>query len=325
MVGPVVTRIVVPSGPAPLTDLIPISPSPPVRFSTITLRSSSGPRCWPTSRQSASPPPPAANGKTIFQRPGLRERIAGSCNQRPSDASGQKMTAIHFDFPPTRFCPLQQTATALKVCLPTSAASNTGRLHRRSSCCKTASFNERSLREEEIMIGYVTFGTNDLKKAADSTTRSPPKWASGASWNPTRSSPGERRAAAPGRPDPPFDGKPMTVGNGVMVALAPRTRRRSTASTSSRCRSAAPTRALPARAARGILRRLFPGSRRQQAQRLRDGLIATSFDFPRPAPLPNHGGGAYCFRNPLHSTTTHDQPPALKNFRRSSSRSARRC
>ena len=55
-----------PSGLALLTALIPISPSPPVRFSTITLRSSSGPICCAISRQSASPPPPAAKGKTIL-------------------------------------------------------------------------------------------------------------------------------------------------------------------------------------------------------------------------------------------------------------------
>ena len=66
MVGPVVTRMVVPSGLAPLTALIPISPSPPVRFSTMTLRSSSGAICCARIRHSASPPPPAANGKTIF-------------------------------------------------------------------------------------------------------------------------------------------------------------------------------------------------------------------------------------------------------------------
>src|SRR4051812_11481977 len=65
MVGPVVTRIVEPSGAAPLTDLIPISPSPPVRSSTMTLRSSDGPRCCASTRQSASPLPPAAKGKMM--------------------------------------------------------------------------------------------------------------------------------------------------------------------------------------------------------------------------------------------------------------------
>ena len=65
MVGPVVTRIVAPSGVAPFTDLIPISPSPPVRFSTMKLRSSMGPRYCAISRHSMSPLPPAANGKMI--------------------------------------------------------------------------------------------------------------------------------------------------------------------------------------------------------------------------------------------------------------------
>ena len=65
MVGPVVTRMVVPSGLAPFTDLMPISPSPPVRFSTMKLRSSSGGRYCASCRHSMSPLPPAANGKTI--------------------------------------------------------------------------------------------------------------------------------------------------------------------------------------------------------------------------------------------------------------------
>src|SRR5665647_473928 len=66
IVGPVVTRIVAPSGLAFLTHLIPISPSPPVRFSTMTVRSSSRPTCWASRRQSVSPPPPAAKGKIIL-------------------------------------------------------------------------------------------------------------------------------------------------------------------------------------------------------------------------------------------------------------------
>src|SRR3954471_13390931 len=66
MVGPVVTRTVEPSAAAPLTALIPIRPSPPVRFSTMTLRSSDGPRCCANTRQSASPLPPAAKGKIIL-------------------------------------------------------------------------------------------------------------------------------------------------------------------------------------------------------------------------------------------------------------------
>ena len=38
-------------------------------------------------------------------------------------------------------------------------------LHRHSSCCKTLSFQNISGRE--IMIGYVTVGTNDLKNAGE--------------------------------------------------------------------------------------------------------------------------------------------------------------
>ena len=44
MVGPVVTRTVALSGAAPFTARMPIRPSPPVRFSTMKLRSSSGPK-----------------------------------------------------------------------------------------------------------------------------------------------------------------------------------------------------------------------------------------------------------------------------------------
>ena len=66
IVGPVVTRMVVPSGLAPFTALMPIRPSPPVRFSTMMLRSSNGPMCCASKRHSASPPPPAAKGKMIL-------------------------------------------------------------------------------------------------------------------------------------------------------------------------------------------------------------------------------------------------------------------
>ena len=63
MVGPVVIRIVVPSGAAFITDLIPIRPSAPVRFSTMMVRSSARRRCSAMRRHSMSPLPPAANGK----------------------------------------------------------------------------------------------------------------------------------------------------------------------------------------------------------------------------------------------------------------------
>ena len=71
------------------------------------------------------------------------------------------------------------------------------------------------------MIGYVTFGTNDLKRAA-------------AFYDALLAELGAKRAmemetfiawsSAPNTPMvsiiKPFDGKPATVGNGVMVALA---------------------------------------------------------------------------------------------------------
>jgi len=66
MVGPVVTSIVVPSGLAPLTALIPINPSAPVRSSTMMVRSSGRLMCWASSRHRVSPLPPGANGKMIF-------------------------------------------------------------------------------------------------------------------------------------------------------------------------------------------------------------------------------------------------------------------
>ena len=79
MVGPVVTRMVVPSGLAPFTALIPISPSPPVRFSTMTLRSSSG---RDVLRQDPAQRVAAAAGREgkddLGQRPGLGERSARS-------------------------------------------------------------------------------------------------------------------------------------------------------------------------------------------------------------------------------------------------------
>jgi predicted lactoylglutathione lyase len=71
-----------------------------------------------------------------------------------------------------------------------------------------------------MMIGYVTLGTNDLEKAAKFYD------ALFASINIGRFMEEEQFvawAAAPDQPSvavtKPFDGKPATVGNGVMVAL----------------------------------------------------------------------------------------------------------
>jgi predicted lactoylglutathione lyase len=75
------------------------------------------------------------------------------------------------------------------------------------------------------MIGYVTLGTNDLKKAAAFYDKIAAEMGLGrfletdtfVSWGSVESGAGLGVTA-------PFDGKPMTVGNGVMVALAARDR-----------------------------------------------------------------------------------------------------
>ncbi|MEO8183761.1 MAG: VOC family protein, partial [Deltaproteobacteria bacterium] len=74
------------------------------------------------------------------------------------------------------------------------------------------------------MIGYVTLGTNDLERAAKYYDRL--LGALGAQ----RFMDDERSIAwsvAPDKPavsvTKPFDGKPASVGNGMMVALAART------------------------------------------------------------------------------------------------------
>ena len=71
------------------------------------------------------------------------------------------------------------------------------------------------------MIGYVTLGTRDLKKAAAFYDKIAAEMGLGRflesdtfiSWGSEESGAGLGVTA-------PFDGKPMTVGNGVMVALA---------------------------------------------------------------------------------------------------------
>jgi catechol 2,3-dioxygenase-like lactoylglutathione lyase family enzyme len=75
------------------------------------------------------------------------------------------------------------------------------------------------------MIGYVTLGTNDLRKAAAFYDKIAAEMGLGrfletdtfVSWGSVESGAGLGVTA-------PFDGKPMTVGNGVMVALAARDR-----------------------------------------------------------------------------------------------------
>jgi catechol 2,3-dioxygenase-like lactoylglutathione lyase family enzyme len=74
--------------------------------------------------------------------------------------------------------------------------------------------------QEDIMIGYVTLGTNDLKKAATFYDKIAAEMGIGRfmesdtfiAWGAPGGSAGIGLTK-------PFDGKPMSVGNGVMVAL----------------------------------------------------------------------------------------------------------
>ena len=71
------------------------------------------------------------------------------------------------------------------------------------------------------MIGYVTLGTNDLPRAAAFYDKLLASLGAKRAWENDR---GIGWAAGKGSPSlavmKPFDGKPATVGNGVMVALA---------------------------------------------------------------------------------------------------------
>ncbi|MGY3510895.1 hypothetical protein ACVIQY_003870 [Bradyrhizobium sp. USDA 3051] len=78
IVGPVVTSTMLPSGLPPFTALMPIRPSPPVRFSTKMVRCSAGAISCAISRHSVSPPAPAANGKMILVSPACA-RVAPTC------------------------------------------------------------------------------------------------------------------------------------------------------------------------------------------------------------------------------------------------------
>ena len=124
------------------------------------------------------------------------------------------------------------------------------------------------------MIGYVTVGTNDLKKAGEFYDKVCGELGMGRFM-------ANDRIIAWGGPGGgagfgvalPFDGKPMTVGNGVMAAFGAKDKaqvdRISQAGAVARRHLRGPSRA----AQREVLRRLFQGSRGQQAQRFRDGLI----------------------------------------------------
>ena len=123
------------------------------------------------------------------------------------------------------------------------------------------------------MIGYVTLGTNDLPRAA-------------AFYDALLGEIGAKRAmgsdrfiawgVAPDKPMlgviKPYDGKPATVGNGVMVALAVDSQATGRPLTRRRCSSAASDEGARRPARRRLLRRLLPRSRRQQAERVCHGL-----------------------------------------------------
>src|SRR5207247_6070491 len=83
-----------------------------------------------------------------------------------------------------------------------------------------ANLSFRNIERREIMIGYVTVGTNDLKKAGEFYDKICGELGMGRFM-------ANDRIIAWGGPGGgagfgvalPYDGKPMTVGNGVMAAL----------------------------------------------------------------------------------------------------------
>jgi len=132
------------------------------------------------------------------------------------------------------------------------------------------------------MIGYVTVGTSDLKKAGVFYDKICGELAMG------RFMANDRIIAwgAPGGAAGfgvalPYDGKPMTVGNGVMAAFGAKNKAhvdrvyKLALSLGGSCEGA------PGQRSGKILRRLFSRSRGQQAQRLRDGLTQRELLCPR--------------------------------------------
>ena len=124
------------------------------------------------------------------------------------------------------------------------------------------------------MIGYVTLGTKDLKKAGDFYDKICGEMGMGRFM-------GNDRIIAWGGPGGgagfgvamPFDGKPMTVGNGVMVAFAAKDKAQVDRVYKLALSLGGTCEGPPGQRNETILRRLFPRSRRQQAQRFRHGLI----------------------------------------------------
>ena len=127
MVGPVVTKIVEPSAAAPLTDLIPIRPSPPVRFSTMTLWSTTAEmlRHQPAKRIAAAA---GREGKDDpGQRTGLAERFLGFRGQRQRGASGNETSTVHCVVLSHQGSGLlQQTAARLKMTVRMSGRAGNG-------------------------------------------------------------------------------------------------------------------------------------------------------------------------------------------------------
>ncbi len=123
------------------------------------------------------------------------------------------------------------------------------------------------------MIGYVTVGTNDLKKAGDFYDKICGEMGMGRFM-------ANDRIIAWGGPGGgagfgvalPFDGKPMTIGNGVMAAFGAKDKAHVDRIYKLALSLGGLLRRRSRPAQREILRRLFQGSRGQQAQRLRDGL-----------------------------------------------------
>lgn len=125
------------------------------------------------------------------------------------------------------------------------------------------------------MIGYVTLGTKDLKKAATFYDKIAAEMGIGRFMESDTFIAGGSSGGGAGLGlTMPFDGKPMSVGNGVMVALAGQGQgpgrshlQAGAVAGRHRRRSSRPARR------RRLLRGLFPGSRGQQAQRFCNGLI----------------------------------------------------
>src|ERR1700736_2316649 len=123
------------------------------------------------------------------------------------------------------------------------------------------------------MIGYVTVGTKDPKKAAAFYDKVADELGAVRVMD-------DDRIIAWGKPGGTaslclallFDGKPMTLGNGVMAALLAKDKAQVDRVYKLALSLGGSCEGPPGPAQRKILCRLFPRPRGQQAQRLRDGL-----------------------------------------------------